>query len=112
MRKLEILGLKKDDKRIEFAIRKSQEFIPVMQEMIDKLIGKYKYCDLFPAEYYKIEQFTDMCLHNKYSRYEIDVFVGKKRIILVVKSSPQNQKKFYKEFKRFWEYNKHRRQNS
>lgn len=111
MKKLKLFGLKKDEGRAAFTIEKSQKFVPSIQTLVKKITGEVDW-QLFVGTDEKtgrcidekIEDWTDRCKYRKYRDYELDVFVGKNRIILVVRSSAKNQKKFIKRLFEFCEW--------
>ena len=113
MKKLKLFGLRKDEERTEFIIEKNQKFIPSIQNLIKKITGEADW-QLFVGTDEKtggcidekIEDWTDRCKHRKYRDYELDIFVGKNRIVLVVRSSAKNQKKIVKTLFEFCKWKK------
>lgn len=113
MKKLKLFGIKKNKKQVEFTIEKSQEFVPLIQNLVKKLTGEVDW-QLFVGTDKKtgkcvdekIEDWTDRYKHRKYKNYELDIFIGKNRIILVTRSSIQNQKRFIDELMNFCKWKK------
>ncbi len=112
MKKLKLCGIKKDENRAEFTIDKTQNFVAIIKKIVIKLTGEVDW-QLFSCDDpeggcvdEKLENLTDWCVYRKYKNYELDIFVGKEKIILVVRSSLKNQKKIVKELMKFCAWKK------
>ncbi len=112
MKKLKIFGINKDEGHAEIILEKSQDFIPMIRKVVKQLTGEDDY-ELFIEESAtsgcadeKIEKWTDRCKHRKYKEYELDLFVGKNRIIIAVRSSAKNQKIFIDKMMKFCKWGK------
>lgn len=107
MKKLKLCGIRKDENRAEFTIDKTQSFVPIIRKLITKFTGDKPFYFLLKDEEEngpvdeRIGDLTDSCVHTKHKEYEFDIFFGKEKIILVVRSSLKNQKKFVKEIMKF-----------
>lgn len=113
MSKLKLFGIKKDKERAEFIIEKSQEFIPLIQKLVKEVTGKVDWYLFIGTDKKtgkcvdeKIDNYTDRCEYKKYKDYELDIFVGKNRIVLVTRSSLQNQKRFTDKLLKLCEWKK------
>jgi hypothetical protein len=112
MKKLNLFGMKKDGERLEIIIEKSQTFIPIIQKIVKELAKDrswfFKTEDKKTSDAIdeKIRDCTDKCEYRKYKDYEMDIFVGKKRIILVIRTSVKNQEKFLDSLMKFYKWKK------
>ena len=111
MKKLKLYSIKKDEERAEFIIEKSQEFIPLIQKLVKELTKEFDWQLFVETDEKtgksideKIEDWTDKCKHRKYKKLELDIFVGKNRIVLVVRTSLQ--KRFVDKLMKFCQWKK------
>lgn len=107
-----LYGIAKSNKRTEFILEKSQEFIKIIRKLTESLAGssgKFFFgfkTGKFEKKDVKIKDYTDVCIHEIIKDYEFEVFIGKKRIILIVWTSLKNQEKVVKEIMKFYRWYK------
>ncbi len=109
--KQKLYGIEKSNKRTEFRLEKSQQFIKIIRELAKNLTGhsgglSYGFVEGKEEKDGKIKDCTDICLYEKIKDYEFEVFIGKNRIILVIWTSLKNQKKVIKEIMKFYRWYK------
>ncbi len=102
MSKVKLYGMNRGDKRVHFIIDKKQDFVPMIRNIMKEFPG-YTEDSIFlyipgPNEEgdvrdEKIDDYTDTCVHRKYGDVDMEIFVGKQRIILVIRSSQEIQQK-------------------
>ena len=101
MSKIKLFGVGREGNRVQFTLDKKQEFIPLIRKLLKKFVNDEDsiFLDIpGPKDDYdvrdeKIDSYTDTCVHRKYEDIEMDFFVGKDKIILVIRSSSEIQQK-------------------
>ncbi len=104
MQKVKLYGIKKDSKRTEFVLEKTHEFIPFLKELIGKLtkdeLGPFFFDEEYnrkTKDFARLACYTDNLFYEKYRDYEFQIFIGSKRLFLVIWSNIKYQKKIVRE---------------
>jgi hypothetical protein len=111
MKKLRMLGMSHREKRVEFRLEKSQEFVPIMRKVSEEVVGKTGR-DLFDDYDDKkghidlvVENCVDYCENLDFPGLDLDIFFGTKKIILVLRS-PKKKRKFIKALEKYCKWAK------
>ncbi len=112
MKKVKIIGIHEHEEQTEFIVDKSSEFIPFVRKLVKDITGE-KYFELFPGECgaechssNEIEDWTDRYHFVKRENFELGIFVGKNKIILILRSPSKIRKKFVQMFSELCKWKK------
>jgi hypothetical protein len=111
MKKLKLFATSNFEDRDEFRIEKDQRALGCIKKFLESLELDTSYTfitedkDAHEKEI-RISKLTDFCQNFKNKDYNIDVFFGKDRIILVVRTAIRNRQKIVKEILKWCEWAK------
>lgn len=110
MNKFALTGIKNDKYRYEFTVKKNQAFVGSFIELLPEL--GFKNQEFYFLEYkkgqdslipIKINKLKEVCNNFKNKDYDIEIFYGNKRIILVIRTK---KKDFLKKSSKWFKFKK------
>ncbi len=101
MSKIKLSGVVRGEKRVQFTLEKTQEFVP----MVRKLLKDFAKDDdsIFldipgPKDDYDVrdeplEKYNDTCIYRKYKKLDVEIFIGNEKIVVAIRSDLEIQQK-------------------